>query len=40
MKYIPFSIIYIILQQFQVTPENKAQGTYKLPNIHDKRQIK
>ena len=36
MKYILFSKIYIFLQ-FNVTPENKAQETYKLPNNYDKR---
>ena len=40
MKYIPFSKIYIILQQVQVTSENKTHGTYKLPNIHDKKEMK
>ena len=37
MKYILFSKIYIFLRQFNVTPENKAQETYKLPNNYDKR---
>lgn len=30
---------YIFLQQSQVTPENKTQGTYILPNIHYKKEI-
>lgn len=29
--------MYIFLHQFQVTHENKTQGTYKLPNIFDKK---
>ena len=36
-----FSKIYIILQQFEVKPENKMQGTYNLPtNTHEYKSYK
>ena len=31
-----FSKMYIILLQFEVTPENETETTYILPDIHDK----
>ena len=30
-------IIYIIPQEFQITPENKTQRVYKVPDIYDKK---
>lgn len=36
MKYIIFSKIYIILSQFEITPEKETETTYKLPDIDDK----
>lgn len=36
MKYIIFSKIYIILSQFEITPEKETETTHKLPDIDDK----
>lgn len=37
MKYIPLSKIYINLQYFQVTLENKTQGSFNLSNVHENK---
>ena len=42
MKYIFLNKIYINLQQFQVIPKNKTQGSLinYIPNVHDKKDDK